>query len=209
MADFTQYVNDAFNNLTPDIDYIYNDAITYTLKTWKTTQAALVTASGVASVSIPGLHLVGIPADVIFLMNRMSVCSFGIGAIIGKENNLGNFLEQEDFPVILGRWCNDPTLSNAALSKTTAELATKTGSKILTKELAKIAGKHSGIVIGQKLGGKMGAKLGGKFGAKLGIKAVGGFIPLFGAAVGGGINLYFIKEIQKEAESWYRFKATQ
>lgn len=208
MADFAQYVTNAFSALTPDINGIYNDAIDYTLSNWKAKQASLVTASGAASVAIPGLHLVGIPADVAFLMNRMSVCSFGIGALISQDQAKGNILEQEDFPIILGRWCDDPSLTNAAISKTAAELAAKSGSKIAAKELAKVACKHLGIVVGQKLSGKLGAKLGGKFGAKLGTKVAAGFIPFLGAAIGGGINLYFITEIQTQAESWYRFKAT-
>lgn len=208
MANFAQYVNDAFSALTPDINNIYYDAITYSFSDWKAKQSTLVTASGAASVAIPGLHLVGIPADVAFLMNRMSVCSFGIGALILKDKGLGNILEEEDFPIILARWCNDPALTNAAISKTTAEIAAKTGSKVAAKQLAKIACKHFGIVVGQKLSGKLGAKLGAKFGAKLGTKVAAGFIPFFGAVVGGSINLYFITEIQTEAENWYRFKAT-
>ena len=206
MANFSDYVNDAFTSLTPDLKNIYSDAIEFSLSDWKAKQTTLVTASGAASVSIPFLHLAGIPADVTFLMNRMSVCSFGIGAIISKYAGLGNILEPEDFSIILGRWCEEPTLTNAAISKTTAELATKTGSKIAAKELSKVACKHLGIVVGQKLSGKVGAKLGGKFGAKLGGKLLGGFIPIFGAAVGAGVNIYFINEIQTQAESWYRFK---
>lgn len=208
MADFAEYVNDAFSALTPDINNIYYDAISYNFSDWKAKQATLVTASGAASVAIPGLHLVGIPADVAFLMNRMSVCSFGIGALIAKQKNLGNILELEDFPIILGRWCDDPTLTNAALSKTAGEIAAKTGSKVAAKELSKIACKHLGVVVGQKLSGKIGAKLGAKFGAKLGSKIAFGFIPFLGAAVGGGINLYFITEIQTQAEDYYRFKCS-
>lgn len=208
MPDFSRYVNDAFSSLTPNINEIYYDAIGYTLGNWKAKQSALVTASGAGSVAIPGLHLIGIPADVAFLMNRMSVCSFGIGALVFTEKKLGNILEQEDFPIILGRWCDDPYLTNAAISKTAAELAVKTGSKVAAKELAKVACKHLGIVVGQKLSGKIGAKLGAKFGAKLGTKVAAGFIPFLGAAVGGSINLYFITQIQTQAESWYRFKAS-
>ncbi|MGB8194645.1 MAG: hypothetical protein WCF67_22120, partial [Chitinophagaceae bacterium] len=201
-------VNDAFSALTPDIDNIYRDATGYNLSSWKTNQAALVTASGAAATAIPFLHLVGIPADVAFLMNRMSVCSFGIGAIICDDNKFGNILEKEDFAIILGRWCNDESLSNAAMSKMAAEVSSKTGNKVLAKQLAKVASKQLGLMVGKKLGGKAGVKLGAKFGAKLGTKAAAGFIPFFGAAVGGTINLYFITQIQTEAESYYRFKIT-
>ena len=54
--------------------------------------------------AIPGLHLIGIAADIAFLMNRMSVCSFGIGSIEGYNNDFGIILEKEDFAIVLSIW---------------------------------------------------------------------------------------------------------
>lgn len=170
MADFAQYVMDAFDALTPDIDDIFENAKLYTLSDWKLQQQALVTGSGAIAGAIPGLHLLTIAADVAFLMNRMSVCSFGIGAIIGYDNSKGNILEEEDFAIVLGRWCEMDDLNNAALAKTAADLSTKVGIKGVSKLLAKTACKYAGILVGKKLGGKLGVKLGAKFGAKLGGK---------------------------------------
>ena len=205
---FGEWVVDAFSGLTPDINGIYSGAKSYHLSDWRVKQQSLVTGSGALAVAVPGLHLVGMAADVAFLMNRMSVCCYGIGAILGSDNGAGNILEEEDFAVILARWSGDESLSNAAIGKISADLAGKIGSKALTKVLAKEMAKSAGILIGKKLAGKAGVKIGAKFGAKLGSKALAGFVPLLGAAVGGGINLWFITSIADAAEDWYRLKVS-
>ena len=205
---FGEYVVQAFDGLTPDVHGIYSNAKSSSLSSWRATQQALVTGSGAAAAAIPGFHLVGMAADVVFLMNRMSVCSYGIGAIIGTECGLGDILEDEDFAVVLARWGGDDSLNNAAVGKACADLAGKVGGKAVTKLLAKKMAESAGILVGKKLAGKVGMKVGAKFGAKLGTKAVTGFIPFLGAAVGGGINLWFITEIADAAEAWYRVKVS-
>lgn len=210
MSAIDGYIVNAFDALTPNLNGIYENAATHSLSGWKTKQGALVTTSGVTGSAIPGLHMATVAADIAFLLNRMAVCSYGIGAIIGNEQSQGNILEEEDFAVILGRWCGDDGLSNAALSKGAAEIGIKAGGKIAgkvgAKAVAKFAVTHAGILVGKKMGVKMGAKLGSKFGAKLGGKITAGWLPFLGPALSGGINLYFITSISKEAESWYRFK---
>jgi hypothetical protein len=206
---FSEWVGNAFDGLTPDHDGIYESAAKYSIAEWKATQKTLVTGSGALASGVPGLHLVGIGADVVFLMNRMAVCSYGLGAIIGKSSGHGNFLESEDFAVVLARWGGDDSVSDAAIGKVCADLMGKVGGKGVSKVLAKTAAEKGGILLGKKLAGKVGAKVGVKFGAKLGTKAAAGWFPLLGAAVGGGINLWFITEIASSAESWYRIKAAQ
>jgi hypothetical protein len=52
----------------------------------------------------------------------------------------------------------------------------------------------------------VGVKRGAKFGTKLGGKLAGGWIPFAGAAISGGINLWFISEAASAAEKWYKVK---
>ncbi|MCA9068187.1 MAG: hypothetical protein KDA84_04655 [Planctomycetaceae bacterium] len=205
---FGEWVVEAFDAVTPNLDGLYRSTNTQSLGGWRVQQQGLVTGSGAASVAIPGLHLIGIAADVAFLMNRMSVCSYGIGAILGNENGCGNILEAADFAVILARWAGDASINDAAIGKASAELAGKVGSKSAAKLLAKTMCEKGGLLAGQKLAGKLGAKVGAKFGAKLGSKATLGFIPFLGAAVGGGINLWFITSVADAAEEWYRTKVS-
>jgi len=206
MADFGQLVINAFNELTPDINGIYQQAHSKTLSDWRGAQTAMVAGSGAAAVVIPGLHLAGMAADVIFLMNRMAVCSYGIGAIRGYDTLRDNILEDEDFAVVLAHWTGEVDIRSAFSAKCAADLATKVGGKFGAKLIAKELAKGAGLLIGKKIGGKLGAKLGVKFGAKMGGKAVAGFIPFLGAVVGGGINVYFISEIANAADEYYEQK---
>lgn len=205
---FSQWVVDGFAALTPDLDGIYADAKAMTLSDWRVKQQALVTGSGALAMTLPGLHLVGMAADVAFLMNRMAVCCYGIGAIAGAAKGLGNILEHEDFAIILARWSGDENLSDEAITLIHADIVAELGGKAPSKVLAQKISLRAGILIGKKLSSKAGAKIGAKFAAKMGSKALAGFIPLLGAAAGGGINLWFITSIANAAESWFRLKAS-
>lgn len=205
--DFGKLVVDGFNALTPEIDSIYADAIRYTRSDWMALQKTLVASSGAAAVAIPVAHVAAIGADVAFLMNRMSVCSYGIGAIIGNSASHGNILEDEDFAFVLAKWSGVEGTSNAAMAKTAADLVAVAGSHTARQSLAKTMCKNCGIIVGKKMGSKVGVKLGAKFGTKLGGKLAAGFIPFLGMAVGAGINYWFIDEISGLAEEWYSIKA--
>ena len=205
-AIFAKAVTTVFEKLTPDLDRLYASAHSYSLPGWRTFQQSLVTATGAGSVAIPVAHLATMFADLAFLMNRMSVCSYGIGAILGFQAGEGNLLEAEDFAVVLSRWSGDDSLSNATVAKTAAGLTGHVGGKTIAKLLAKVAAENAGVLIGKKLGMKASAKIAGKFATKLGTKAIEGFIPFVGPAIGGGINLWFVTSIANEAERWYRLK---
>lgn len=203
---FSETIIKIFDGLTPDLASIAASTEGYSLAEWKSLQTKRVTVSGGAAVAIPGLHLLGIGADLAFLINRMAVCGLGIGVIMGRDSGKGDLLEEEDFACILALWADTDGLDSAAISKVSSDLVTKVGSKVASKMLAKLMCEHAGILIGQKMGGKLGAKLGAKFGAKLGAKAAAGWIPFLGVAVGAGINCWFIQSISESAESWYSYK---
>lgn len=203
MSKFSKWVINAFDALTPDIDNIYDNAKSHTLSEWRNIQKSLVSATGATAVAIPGFHVAGMAADVAFLMNRMSVCSYGIGAIMGYDEDRGNILEPEDFAFVLAKWSGVRGTEDAVIAKTSADLVAKVGSKEATKLLAKTMCKHAGILVGKKMGSKVGVKLGAKFGTKLGGKLAGGFIPVVGAIIGGGVNYWFISEVSGVAQQWY------
>lgn len=205
---FSTWVTDAFESLTPNLTDICSDAANYSLPGWRARQHALVTASGATAAAIPGLHLMGMAADITFLMNRMSVCSYGIGAIIGNQSEQANILEQEDFGVILAIWADVGDIKDATIAKAAADLVGKVGGKQISKLLAKVVCKQAGLLAGRKMAGKVGAKIAARFGVKLGGKMATGFIPFLGAAAGAGINLWFITSISAAAEEWYRMKVS-
>ncbi len=206
MVDYGKLVIDAFEKLTPDLDAIYGDAKFSSTDNWLRKQKALVTGSGAAAMSIPGAHIALLTADVVFLMNRMSVCSYGVGAIYGYERFTQNLLEKEDFSNILALWAGDEEISTMVEGKVAVDIASKVGGKVGVKLIGKTIAKSSGVLIGKKLGGKVGAKVGAKFSGKLLGKAAGGFLPFLGPAVGGGINYWFISSISNSAEKYFDFK---
>lgn len=200
------WFDDGFAALTPDINGIYSSSYSYAMDNWRALQTSLVTGSGALASSVPGVHLAGMTAEAGFLMNRMAVCSYGIGGILGYDAGLGNILEDEDFAIVLGRWSGDDSVSNAAVAKIAGSMSVQLTGTALAKSLAKISAQHAGILVGKKLAGKAGAKIGGKFAAKFGTKAAGGFIPFVGPLIGGGVNAWFITSIANAADGWYRLK---
>jgi len=204
---------DIVNKLSPDIDSIYESAKGNALDDWKLKQRALVTASGAAAMAIPGLHMVGIVADVAFVLNRMSVATYGTGAILGERAGLGNIVEQEDFAAVLGYWSDDEDIQqamqgkgSATLGKVGAKVGTKLAGKAFAKGVTKAMLTSSGYLIGQRIGGKAMAKAGAKFAGKFAGKAAAGFVPFFGPMVSGGVNLWLISGIIDGSERFYRDK---
>jgi hypothetical protein len=201
-----EIVSEAFAGVTPDLQQIAAETVGFTLDRWRDEQAFRVTATGAASAAVPVLHLLSMAADLVLLLNRMAVCSLGIGAILGRAAELGGLTEEEDLAVILARWSGEEGVSDAAVAKVCAELVGKVGGKEVTRLLAKKMCEKSGLLIGKKLAGKTGAKIGAKLGAKLSGKAIGGMLPFVGPAISGLVNRWFISELSEVAESWYLLK---
>lgn len=185
-----------FSSVTPDLDDIYNEASNETMSNWLTTQKLMVASSGAASMAIPGAHMAGMAADLAFLMNRMAVASYGVGAIHYEKHGIGNELSDEDFANVLAIWSGeDPFVLDGVVGKVSG----KAGVKYLAKTLA----KKAGVKIGNKLTGKIAGKVAGKFSSKMSSKLLSGFIPFVGSAVSGTVNYIFIGGITEAAEKYY------
>lgn len=210
---FNEMLANSVNKLTPDLDDLYDGACRYSMSDWELQQRSLATASGAGAVAIPGLHLAGLAADFAFIINRAGVASYGIGAIKGAERH-GNVLEQEDFVGVLNYWAGDADFMEAMKGKGAADLSSKVGIKVVTKVGGKVAVKgltkamltSAGYMVAQKFGAKAMAKPAAKIAAKFGGKALGGFIPILGPIVGGGVNLWLISGIMDAASGFYRDK---
>lgn len=205
---FAKYAIPVLNALTPELDKIYNDAKHYSLNDWKTLQGSLVMATGTAARALPGAYLAGVSAEVAILINRMSICSYGIGSIIGHRAGKGNILESEDFLIVLAKWAGIDDINNATITKIASDLIVNGGHKQVAKLLAKAVCLHTGILIGEKINGKVEAKLKGKVLTRLIRGSVIGFIPVIGALMSSGINLRIIDEITRVSEEWYNYKVS-
>jgi hypothetical protein len=152
---------DIVNGLTPDLDSLYSGSHNYVLSDWKLQQNAMVGASGAVAVAIPGLHLAGLAADVAFVLNRMSVATYGTGAILGSQAGLGNIIESEDFAAVLGYWSHDDGIMHAMSGKGASgvvKVGAIAGKVVVKKGLTKAMLLSSGYLVGQRLGGKALAK---------------------------------------------------
>ncbi len=199
------------NGMTPDLGALYDGSHGYALSDWKLQQNSLVTGSGALAVAVPGFHLAGLAADVAFVLNRMGVASYGVGAILGHQAGCGNLLEKADFPAVLSYWAGDEDFKEAMTGKASASLSSKVGLKLSSKVLGTAAAPQitaqmlssSGYLVGQKFAGKAAAKAAAKFGAKFGGKALAGWVPILGPVVGGGVNLWLLSSIIDAAEDFY------
>ncbi len=199
-------VLETFATLTPDLRGIHNDAIGYSRGGWQALHTSAVGVGGAVFTSIPGLHIAGLIPDLVVLVNRMAVCSFGIGAIAAKEQGRDFILEEDDMPAILSRWAGDDCLSDASIAKLSSSGAIAYAGQPAGAMFANLAVKHAGILVGKKMGGKAGAKVTAKFMAKYGGKLVGGMLPFVGPGICGGINVWFITEMCSAASGWYAAK---
>ena len=206
MSNFGQVVVNTFENLTPDLQGIYDTHKAKTMNEFTGPQSLSVLASGAAAGALPGLHLLGATADLAFLMNRMSVCCYGIGAIKGYQALGIDILEREDFALILALWAGDEDVTRIVSTKIGADLLVVGGAKVGLKAVSKGIGHQLGVISGKKLAGKVGAKVGAKIGAKAGAKFAAGWIPVLGGVVGAGVNAYFLSDVMAAAQRFYDFK---
>lgn len=216
--DFVGAFVEIVQKMTPDMQSMYDEAKVHTLDDWETQQKAFVTTSGIGSglIPVPGLHLPAAFADLAFVVNRMGVTAYGIGAIEMYDEDFGNILEEEDFVGVLGYWAGDEEFkhsfkvkgSSAAL-KVAAKVGGKAGAKIVTKSVM----ASLGYLVASRAGLKSVAKTAPPLvhaatmiGTKAGVKVGGAWIPVAGSLLSGGINYWLISSISTAAIEFYNDK---
>ncbi len=115
-------VIDAFNAMAGDPAIAMEAAKDYsTVASWTNWQAGQAASGGAILNSIPGVHLVGMVADIALVFHKMAYVCWGVGAMRGCVN-----LGKHDFANILGVWAGDITgtqISKLALSRKACEAA--------------------------------------------------------------------------------------
>jgi len=200
-------VIDAFEALGGDPTSAVASASTYSsIDSWVNSQSAQVGAAGAAAMAIPGVHLLGMAADLAFLMHKLAYTCWGIGEIKGCV-----VLGKSDFTNILALWSGAVSiadLDHRALRKATFEAAVLAGggtvaglsvaaiaATLTGQQIAMLSGQVAGSLLAKKIAtktaakaaavsaGRMGAKLGGKLAGKVAAK----FTTKLGAKAFAGI----------------------
>jgi len=220
----------AFDELSSNPEQTVAYARTYSLNGWIMEQRAAVVTSGAVANLIPGAHLLAMVADLVFLLNRMSYCAWGIGAI-KKCKVFG----MSDFEQILVLWCEESpnwddfsaiSLSFASAAINISEFdpnemddhayynqianAHASGNSLISS-VRNVNNYHGANGLKKKLarkkvvklGAKLATKLSIKLAKKLGAKAFAGAVPIVGSIVGGGVNLWIINGLIEAADKYY------
>lgn len=218
----SEAIMQTFDELSTDFNAVYDTSHHHTVGEWYWIMDGQVAASGVGSGAVPGYHLAAIGVDMLFLMNRMSTAVYGIGAIKGYNRGFQNVLDGHDFARVLIWWSSEEDGIPGEIAKQLATdrnevLGAEVGLKLVESGTLKSSPAFATYFLGKKIGGKAGYKLSGKLGAKAGAvagkiagkvaaKYVGGIIPVVGAAIGGGINVWLLHSIMKTAEKYFEAK---
>ena len=195
-----------FEVLAFNPESVYEDVEGYNLSQWRHRQELLAGGAGAGAAAIPVFHYATLPADIAWLINRMDACCYGIGAIIGRESNKGKILEKEDLANILALWGDHTTVYQ--LEKITTERPEGSFNRAAGRAgLATLVATSLGVMGVGGLTAPLVAKVATKLGAKITAKAALGLIPLAGAVVSGGINVWLVSSISNAAEKYYGWKA--
>lgn len=200
-------VIDAFDALGGDPTSAVAAAATYSsVDSWVNSQSAQVGATGGAAMAIPGLHLLGMAADLAFLMHKLAYTCWGIGELKGCV-----VLGKDDFSSILALWSGAASLhelDRRAISKASLEAAVLAGGGTVAglsvaaiaahmtgQQIAMIGGQVAGSLLAKKAAAKtvgktavvMAGRMGGKLGGKLASKVAAKFTTKLGAKAFAGI----------------------
>jgi hypothetical protein len=203
---------------------------------WQTTQAAV---AGAGALAIPAFHLVGIGADVAFVMHKMAYCAWGIGKIMGAppygKPDLAIILalwseaiEEKDLPAFIAVSMVEGALAEELVNRRGSQASERIASYAALHEQELTEGRRliqagaglSATSLGKTMGRnagittgavvrRYGTRIAGALAPKIVSKAIGGFVPVLGPVIGAGINTRFLSTLADSAESYYAQRLRQ
>ncbi|PLZ27163.1 J domain-containing protein [Fischerella thermalis] len=171
---------------------------------WKAERLAAVGTPGALTGAIGGpVGIAAILPELWLCERNGTIGAFGIGHLLGCQIDYN--LDRE---IILAIWAGEGSLETSVPSgkvgiKVNNKAASASASRglmgvVLTSSLIKGSAKFLG-----KLSAKLVAKAVAKISAKLAAKTGGAAIPVFGAFVSGGVNLWLVQGFLDAAEQYY------
>lgn len=196
---------DAIRAFSTDSDKVYEEARYLDVESWKRKISLQSGLAGIASSVIPGAHLAG---DIPVLVNRMSAMAYGVGAILGYDQGLGNVLDGNDFPrTIITLTAGGHTLPydvGREMSPEYSRVIEESDGWKLVRHADTVAPKrtfHSEWFVEEAL--KTAVE---KFCDLLKPRVVTGFIPLFGALAAAQHNALMISQTTIAARTYFTAK---
>ena len=190
-----------------------------TLSDWRSANVWGPTWVGVIANAIPGLHVIGLIFDTIYVVSSIDDLIYGNGAIISRETGCEGLVQKEDYNLYFawakdgraevdsafraGRRAYDAKEAVGDVTQRMLDDALKASRGVSVAAKTSIAAK----VVRQKSAEKLAYKIGGKITVKVIAKAFVGFAPVIGPAAAGIINYVILNDIDKTSRAYYRNKA--
>lgn len=135
-----------------------------------------------------GIEATAITTDLAYMIRCMAGLTIGVGLIYGRDVE-ASF--NQDFIRVLGLWCGVLSLGKSATSRVAQKVAIAQFKKVPAE-------------IFKRINRKVGTTIVTKYGTKRGGVAVGRLVPFgVGALIGGGFNLWTMKDFKKKAIAYY------
>ncbi|WP_436763464.1 hypothetical protein [Streptosporangium sp. V21-05] len=224
----------AFTAVAIDPDMARNAARNYSsVSTWTASQATQTALVGAGALIVPGVHILGMGVDLTMVLHKMGWTTWGVGQLVGADLEgkldlaltlgIWSGVVTDDMiaaaviaagagVLVKGIMVTGPAVFMASIASkiagasVAAILAEMGVSKGVAKGMGKVAGKLAGPAA-TNLANKIVAKLSPKAAAVLAGGTAGKAIPIVGALIGAGVNVWIINSISSSAEKYYRAKA--
>lgn len=229
LHEVTDNLHDSVSRVLNETDSVAAEARGYqTVERWRQQLQTRVSAAAVGAEFIPGVHGLGILAELPYLFYLMARGAIGTGALMGAEIDA-----EPDLLTIFGLWSGAIPKRTLLTAQGGAVAVSYNGQAVVLNSLAHpvygakvlaLAFKYGTQAVATDAGGAAGAAIAHgagpvsqilqplfgkvliKISAKVSAKFLAGFVPFVGAAVSVTISRHILKQLVASAESYYENK---
>jgi hypothetical protein len=229
LHDVTESLHESISKVISETESAAAEARGYqTVERWRTQLLTRISLAAGGAEFIPGVHGLGIVAELPYLFYLMGRGAIGVGALLGADIDAEN-----DLRAIFALWSGAIPKSTLAAAQGGAVAVTYNGGAVVLNSLAHPAYGAKVLALGFEIGTKACAYDAGgavgmiagksaapvshmlqpifrkilvKMSAKVSAKLVAGFVPFLGAAVSLTISRHVLSECLASAKLYYEHK---
>lgn len=229
LHDLTGSLHDTISQVISETDSAAAEACGYqTIEAWRKQLLTRISLAAGSAEFIPGVHGLGILAELPYLFYLMGRGAVGTGALLGAEIDA-----EDDLRAIFALWSGAIPKSTLAAAQGSAVVVNYNGGAVIINSLAHPAYGAKVLALGFKIGTKAAALDAGgaagtiagkgaglvshalqpvfkkvlvKVSAKVSAKLVAGSVPFLGAAVSVAISRHILNEFLASAKLYYEHK---